>query len=247
MITFTQYLDEAYSADMKKYIPSDKLKGIGDYLAKHEHLSVQEMDFTELKKGWKVKDFESHEYAIWEFDTGLVALSKKVIGGKAHKFQYPEQAAGGYMEGSMKKNVKHVWVFDYKYDANTRTKQWDRADNKKTNDKLDDIQKKMHQVKAKGTYEQIKKLAEKAGLYLWHGYIRSNGDPYVSISQHYDMNKYDGIECKIHYSENSWHTDIKFKNIKFNRLDECKKRLEEYTKLAKELEKIDLSMLPLED
>ena len=74
MITFTEYLNEAYTADMKKYIPVDKLKGIGDYLAKKEHLSVQEMDFTELKKGWKVKDFEEHEYAIWEFDTGLVAL-----------------------------------------------------------------------------------------------------------------------------------------------------------------------------
>ena len=247
MITFTEYLNEAYTSDMKKYIPVEKLKGIGDYLAKKEHISVQDMDFVELKKGWKFKDFEEHEYAIWEFDTGLVALSKKVVGGKAHKFQYPEQAAGSYMEGSMKKNVKHVWVFDYKYEANIRTKQWDREDNKRTNDKLDDVQKKMHQVKSKGTYNKLKELAEKAGLYLWHGFIRSNGEPYVSISQHYDINKYDGIKCEIHYSNNKWHADIKFENIKFDKLDECKKRLDTYTKLAKELEKLDLSMLPLDD
>jgi hypothetical protein len=246
MITFTEYLNEAYTADMKKYIPTDKLKGIGDYLAKKGHMSVQDIDFVELKKGWKIKDYEARDYAIWEFDTGLFALTKRVTGGKAHEFVYPEHVKG-YMDGSMKKNVKHVWVFDGKFDNSIRNKQWDRRDSQKTNDKLDDIQKKMHQVKSKGTYEQIKKLAEKAWLYLWHGYIRSNGDPYVSISQNYDVNKYDGIDCEIHYSNNKWYADIKFKNIKFDKLDECKKRLEEYTKLAKELEKIDLSMLPLED
>jgi hypothetical protein len=103
----------------------------------------------------------------------------------------------------------------------------------------------MHQVKSKGTYEQIKKLAEKAGLYLWQAEIKYGG-PYVHISTRSDL-KYDGIDCEIHYSENRWHTDIKFKDIIFDRLDECKKRLDDYTKLAKELEKIDLSMLPLED
>ena len=115
----------------------------------------------------------------------------------------------------MKKNVKHVWVFDYKYDANTRTKQWDREDNKRTNDKLDDIQKKMHQVKSKGTYNKLKELAEKAGLYLWHGFIRSNGEPYVSISQHYDKHKYDGIECEIHYvsvDDEVWKQNIAERN-----------------------------------
>ena len=246
MITFTEFLEEDYTADMKKYIPSDKLKEFGDYLAKKGHMSVQDIDFVELKKGWKIKDYEARDYAIWEFDTGLFALTKRVTGGKAHEFVYPEHVKG-YMDGSMKKNVKHVWVFDGKVDNSLRKKQWDRENNKRTDDKLDDIQKKMHQVKSKGTYEQIKKLAEKAGLYLWHGYIRSNGEPYVSISQHYDKHKYDGINCEIHYSNNKWYADIKFKDIKFDRLDECKKRLEEYTKLAKELEKIDLSMLPLED
>jgi hypothetical protein len=230
---------------MRKYIPTDKLKEFGDYLAKKEHMSVQDIDFVELKKGWKIKDYEACKYAIWEFDTGLFALTKRVTGGKAHEFVYPEDVKG-YMEGSMKKNVKHVWVFDGKFDNSLRKKQWNREDNKKTDDKLDDIQKKMHQVKSKGTYEQIKKLAENAGLYLWQAEIRY-GEPYVNISQHYDKHKYDGIECEIHYSNNKWHADIKFKDIKFDRLDECKKRLEEYTKLAKELEKIDLSMLPLED
>lgn len=246
MITFTEYLNEAYTSDMKKYIPTEKLKGIGDYLAKKEHISVQDIDFVELKKGWKLKDYEACKYAIWEFDTGLVALSKRVTGGKAHEFVYPEDVKG-YMDGSMKKNVKHGWVFDGNFDNSLRKKQWDRADNKKTNDKLDDVQNKMHQVKSKGTYNKLKELAEKAGLYLWHGFIRSNGEPYVSISPHYDKNKYDGIECEIHYSNNKWNADIKFKNIKFDRLDECKKRLDDYTKLARELEKIDLSMLPLDD
>ncbi len=246
MITFTEYLNEAYTADMRKYIPADKLKEFGDYLAKKSHISVQDIDFVELKKGWKLKDYETRDYAIWEFDTGLFALTKRVTGGKAHEFVYPEDVKG-YMEGSMKKNVKHVWVFDGKFDNSLRKKQWDRENNKRTDDKLDDIQKKMHQVKSKGSYNKLKELAEKAGLYLWHGFIRSNGEPYVSISQHYDKHKYDGIECEIHYSNNKWNADIKFKNIKFDRLDECKKRLEEYTKLAKELEKIDLSMLPLED
>lgn len=247
MITFTEYLNEAYTADMRKFIPADKLKEIGDYLAKKERLSVQDIDFVELKKGWKIKDYETHDYAIWEFDTGLFALSKRVTGGKAHQFVYPEQVSRGYMDGSMKKSVKHLWVFDYDRNANVHRKIRDREDSKLTNDKLDDVQKKMHQVKSKATYNKVKELAEKAGLYLWHGYIRSNGEPYVSISPHYDMNKYDGIKCSIHYSNNKWYTDIKFENIKFDRLDECKKRLEEYTKLAKELEKIDLSMLPLED
>ena len=244
MITFTEYLEEAYTADMRKYIPADKLKGIGDYLAKNGHMSVQDIDFVELKKGWKLKDYEARDYAIWEFDTGLFALTKRVIGGKAHEFVYPEHVKG-YMDGSMKKNVKHVWVFDGKFDNSIRNKQWDRRDSRKTNDKLDDIQNKMHQVKAKGTYNHLKEIVEKAGLYLWQAEIRY-GSPYVHISTRSDK-MYDGIECSIHYSENRWHTDIKFKDIIFDRLDECKKHLEEYTKLAKELKKIDLSMLPLDD
>ena len=246
MITFTQYLDEAYTADMKKYIPSEKLKGIGDYLAKNERQSVQELDFVELKKGWKVKDFETHEYAIWEFDTGLVALSKKVIGGKAHKFVYPEQAAGGYMEGSMKKNVKHVWVFDHNYESDTRRKQWDREDSKRTNDKLDAVQKKVQQISAKGVYNQLKDMVENAGLKLFHAYLRNNGSAYVRISSHFGM-KFDGMECEIHYSENKWNIDMSFKHIPFNRIDECTKRMNEYAKLVKDLEKFDVSKLPLED
>lgn len=241
MLTFTEYLEEAYTADMKKEIPSQSLQDIGNILAKHSHISVQDTEFTHLKKGWKKADIESNTYAIWKFTDGTVALSSLRSNNK-HVFDYPEHIKGdNVVPSSLKKETKNVWVFNY--EADVERKQIKRYISHNSSDKLDAVQNKIKKMSPTSVYTKLNKLVTDAGLKLEQAHIRGDGTPYVSIYTVPNSvlgNK--GFKARIEYNK-EWNIKI-YCDSNCKHLDEYGDFVNDMNKLYSELKKIDLTQLP---
>ena len=249
MITFTQYLEEAYSADMKKLIPADKLQEIGNYFAKTHDISVQDSEFIPVKKSWKKSDIESHHYAVWLLKDGTIAISNSYFSGGEHTFSYPKSYDGKKVTTTIKKDVKNVWCIDnftddeYTDDNDVSDKRRDRKWSKKTNDKIDAIQHKVDKLSPTRPYKQIEKLATEAGLKLESAHLRLDGTPYVSMYA-IPVSAIGKKGFHVHFEYNKdWKVQISC-DSNCKHLDEYAKFVEDMNKLYAELKKIDLKQLP---
>lgn len=248
MITFTEYLNEAYTSDMKKEISQQDLQAIGNILAKKHNISVQDTDFMHLKKGWKKADVEGHRYAIWQFTDDTVALSgyQEFSNKGPHKFYYPDNKYGEKADiASLKKETKNVWVFD-KILGDTGSnrvwnKQYNRYISQQGGDKLDAVRNKVNKLSPTGMYQRVKKLVESYGLKLLFAY--NNGPASIRVNIAYpDLPS--GINCGLHYdAAGGWYADLSY-DRQADEFDEFKKVVDKMHKLVSELEKLDMSELP---
>jgi hypothetical protein len=252
MITFTEYLEEAYSADMKKLIPADKLQEIGNYFAKNFNISVQDSDFIPVKKSWKKSDIESHRYAIWLFKDETVAISNSYFSTGEHTFAYPKSYDGKKLTTTIKKDVKNVWCVDdfsdeeesdYIEKNDVFYKRLNRKSNKKTNDKIDAIQHKVDKLSPTRPYKQLETLAVNAGLKLEAAHLRLDGSPYVSIYSipNSAIGK-KGFNVRFEYNKD-WNIKI-YCDSNCKHLNEYSKFVDDMNKLYAEMKKIDLAQLP---
>lgn len=139
MISFNTYLNESYSSDMKKLIPSNILKYIGDIFAKYK-MSINKAQFTRLNNQ-EYHDTKKFTYLI------LVTKSDNVIVFKNHiiynyvvlvkykKDNYSDYA--NILDYEKNNDIKYVWGTTIAYDKNVDTLQTQRKDNKNIIDKLD--------------------------------------------------------------------------------------------------------------
>lgn len=235
MITFTEYLEEAYTADMKKLIPSDKLKEIGQFLAQN-NVSAQDSDFVSIPKKWKLSDLEDYEWCVFLLNNDTVAMSR------FGRIEYPHRQK---IDGTFKKEVKAVFGFNPEWsdEVKMRKKQWGRYENKHIKDKLDDVQTKVKKLSPTGVYQQMKKLVEGAGLKLSYAFYDGK-NPRVSITSIFNTQ----TSTKYFYTDieydNRWYVNIKCQNIKPSAIEDYKKYVDYITPIVKELEKFDLTQLP---
>lgn len=252
MITFTEFLDEAYSADMKKLIPADKLQEIGNYFAKTFNISVQDSDFIPIKKSWKKSDIEAHHYALWLFKDGSIAISNSYFSTGEHTFAYPKSYDGKKVTTTIKKDVKNVWCVDnfsddeesdYIEKNDVFYKRLGRKTNKRTDDKIDAIQHKVDKLSPTRPYKQLEKLAVDAGLKLEAAHLRLDGSPFVSIySIPNSAIGRKGFNVRFEYNKD-WNIKI-YCDSNCKHLDEYSKFVDDMNKLYTELKKIELKQLP---
>lgn len=141
MPTFAEYLNEAYSTDMKKLIPSDKLKEIGYYLSTHI-VSAQDGNFIKLPKNWKLSDLKDYEWCIFLLNDDTIAISKE------GKIRHPYYHASKKIDETFKKEVKAVFGLNQEWSETVKLsdKMYKRFENKRIKDKLDDVQKKVKKL-----------------------------------------------------------------------------------------------------
>lgn len=257
MQSFFQFINEAYSTDMKNVFTSNQLSKIGAFFNKKLNVSVQDSTFKHYtNKNFKVKYAVENSYVVCKMLDGIFVIVE-VINQRNYKVVYCEDSARHFAD--VMKNV--IWdttdffVFDMRanVDKDLRTQ---RNNNKIVTDKLlqkqgiIDKKKLLQNDYVKSLNSQLRKY--KIGFADLCIVTHSGGQSELALHKQWlGENKYVNIYIKDYYSAYEKVNSIDFKvqpiSSDLKDLSEIDNYIEEL-KSAREasmiLKKIDFNKLP---
>ena len=242
-----EFLEEAYSTEMKKAFTSSELSEIGKFFADKHLLSVQDSDFVALPKNWKKSTLNKYDFCILKSENGnFVITAKNGLGASYHYDIYNSYDKRPHNHVFETGDNKHYPIaFGLKTNAKALSvsfTQKDRASNSITTDKLDAVQNKVKILSPTSTYGKLKSLCQKYGFQLKKAYV-SYETPTVRIGI---FNRNEEFSADIAYLENEWLISV-YAPSKDMSMDSVVNSLSKFDNVAKfyaEVKKLDISDLP---
>lgn len=242
-----EFLEEAYTPEMKKVFTSAELSEIGKFFADNHLLSVQDSDFVALPKNWKKSTLVKYEFCILKSENGnFVITTKNGLGGTYHYDIYNSYDKRSHNHVFETGDNKHYPIaFGLKPSVKAfgiSIIQKERAKNKVITDKLDAVQDKVKTLSPTSTYGKMKSLCEKYDFHLNKAYIK-NETPHVQIG----IFKWsEAFSADILYKDNKWLISVytPSKDLSLDSVVNTLSKFESISKFYADLKKLDISDLP---
>ena len=239
-----EFLEEAYSPEMKKVFTSSQLGEVGSFLAKQEKISVQDSDFKPLPAKWKLTDLKNYKYCIFKDNSGNIIVSERNYGTGRHYCIYPPVVSHKDIDASVKKSIALAFGLVENLDSTIRDKQYDRRQSRNFTDKLTDVNNRVKALSPTSTVGKLKALCKKYNSDLYGAAI-DHGQPYVSIVVGGITNE---VVCiHLEYTKGAWKMRINtpsYYNLTPKHIMNAKETFDNALKLYDEVKDFDLSDLP---
>lgn len=156
-----EFLEEAYSPEMKKFIPKEELSKLGNFLNKRYNISVQNASFVHWEKEFETRLLKSEEFAILVMDDDSVKVAEKQ--GNSLQIVYPN--AYGTITAKDMKHIKAAFGLSQTYYNSTmsikRERRWAKP-------KEDILVKKSRVLQKKIEYSKNKAMEDLKALCFEH-------------------------------------------------------------------------------
>lgn len=168
-----EFLEEAYSPEMKKLISKEELSKIGNFINKHFDISAQNTNFHSLQN-ISTQNMKDYDHAIVVMNSGLVSIVKK--SGNSLEYVYPQNY--GTLTAKDVKNIKAAFVFNWKVQNDSSILRQERQRMKPGEDILVKKSELIHKIIDQSKNEVHKKLSALCAKYkiiAKHAYSEENG------------------------------------------------------------------------
>lgn len=167
MITFGEYLNEAYTNDMKIYLSKQQLSDIGNAFNKNFSISVQNVDFHDLGDKITLDKIKKYDYCIIIFNDGSAKIGSISLDSQPKVLTvWPDKSIIGVKE---RKDIKRVFGFDITEANKTNRLKRDRYKAKLDTGDDDPLIKQSNALKSKIEARNNKVLKELNALCSQYG------------------------------------------------------------------------------
>ena len=193
-----EFLEEAYTPEMKQLISKEELSKIGNFINKRFDISAQNTNFHSLQN-ISTQNMKDYDHAIVVMNSGLVSIVKK--SKNSLEYVYPQNY--GTLTAKDVKNIKAAFVFNWKVQNDTSILRQERQRVKPGEDillkKSQRLQKKIEYSKNKAI-EDLKTLCAKHDLTIRYAYAVENGRWAIGVERDTNIGSVD-LNYSTEYSK----------------------------------------------